>query len=90
MIRIKSSLWESGHEGAFTVLNCFWSYISANENAYLEGDRKLHGLSEYVISFKKMSFYSHDICKIRTAAIFFQGNRKLKLMMTFSLTSIVY
>lgn len=45
--------WESDYEGALIVLKFFWSLTTPVENSYIEGGRKLHGLSEYVISFKK-------------------------------------
>jgi hypothetical protein len=45
----------------------------------MEGDRKLHGLSEYVISFKKICFHGTDLIEIRTGTIFFQGDILVKL-----------
>jgi hypothetical protein len=39
----------------------------------IHGGRKLYGLSEYVISFKTIWFYSDNIFEILTATIFFRG-----------------
>jgi hypothetical protein len=44
----------------------------------IEADRKLHGLSEYVISFKKLCFHGNDLIEIPTAAIFFQADRRYR------------
>jgi hypothetical protein len=40
----------------------------------MQGCIELHGLSEYIITFLKISIYSDDILKIPSANIFFQGD----------------
>ena len=49
MTATKSSLWKSGHEGAFIALNFLRYSLDENWNDNIEGDRKLNALSEYEI-----------------------------------------
>ncbi len=68
-----SYLWESGHEGAFIVLKFSFQQMNARKQVNIQGDRKLHGLSEYVITLKRMWLYSEHISKIQSPTIFFRG-----------------
>ena len=38
----------------------------------MQGDRKFHELSEYIIIFQKLRYYDNDILKIQTPIYFFQ------------------
>jgi hypothetical protein len=54
-------------------LNCFFNKTSAIQNVYTEVFREFRGLSKYVITFLKISFYDDDIPKILCTTIFFPG-----------------
>src|SRR5690349_17706768 len=72
MALTKSNVWESGHEVALIVLTLFRYCMSTNYNKNIQGDRELHELSEYVITFQKTSCYGNDIRKIHILTFAFQ------------------
>ncbi len=61
--------WGCLHCTQFILLIC-----KCKPNLIIQGDRKLHGLSEYVIGFKSICFYSDNRFEIQDKTIFFRGN----------------
>ncbi len=64
---------EISYESRVHFIGKSFLYSNANKNINIYEDVKFHGLSEYVLTFQKISSFDNNILKIQSKTYFFQG-----------------